>query len=106
MTEQASNYTMGYSEEFRQLLNRRSMETHAGYLLPYLKPGLRVLDFGCGPGTILGGLGRGSGPRRSSRRGYGRVADRTGPSSGRRGGHDNAVFHVGDVTSFLLRQFL
>ena len=58
MTEQASNYTKGYSEEFRQVLNRRSMETHAKHLVPYLKPGLRVLDFGCGPGTISVGLAR------------------------------------------------
>ena len=47
---------MGYSDEFRQLLKRRSMETHAAYLIPYLTLGLRVLDFGCGQGTISMGL--------------------------------------------------
>ena len=33
-----------------------SMEAHAVYLLPHLKLGLLVLDFGCGQGTISVGL--------------------------------------------------
>ena len=53
-----SSYTMGYSDEFQQLLDRRSADTHAFYLLPHLKSGQRVLDFGCGPGTITMGLAR------------------------------------------------
>ena len=52
------SYTMGYSEEFRQMLDQRSAETHAANLLPHLKPGHRDLDFGCGPGTISVGLAR------------------------------------------------
>ena len=55
MAEQITDnarYTMGYSDEIRQLLDRRSAATHAAHLLPHLKPGLKLLDFGCGPGTI------------------------------------------------------
>ena len=51
-----SNYMMGYSGEFQQLLRRRNAETNAAHLLPHLKPGLRLLDFGCGPGSITVGL--------------------------------------------------
>ena len=40
------------------MLDQRSAESHAAYLLPHLKPGHRVLDFGCGPGTISVGLVR------------------------------------------------
>ena len=93
-----SDYTMGYSEEFLQLLDRRSAETHAAHLLPHLKPGLRVLDFGCGPGTITVGLARAVEPgevhgidMEESQIGMAR-------SAAAAGGHDNATFHVGDVT--------
>ena len=56
------DYTMGYSDEFRQLLNRRNSETPAAHLLPHLKPGMRVLDFGCGPGRISVGLAKADEP--------------------------------------------
>ena len=99
MTEQASNYTMGYSEEFRQLLNRRSMETHAGYLLPYLKPGLRVLDFGCGPGTISVGLARAVDPGEVHGIDMEESQIELARAAAEAGGHSNAKFHVGDITA-------
>ena len=97
-TSSESSYTMGYSEEFRQLLDRRSAETHAAHLLPRLKAGLRVLDFGCGPGTITVGLAKAveTGEvhgidMEESQIGLARAAAEAG-------GHGNATFHVGDVT--------
>ena len=35
---------------------RRLAVRDAEFLLPYLKPGLRLLDLGCGPGSITIGL--------------------------------------------------
>jgi cyclopropane fatty-acyl-phospholipid synthase-like methyltransferase len=46
------NYSMDYDEEFQKVLERRTAETYAFYLLPHLKSGMRLLDFGCGSGTI------------------------------------------------------
>ena len=37
-------------------LSRRSAAVQAAFFLPYLRPGMRVLDVGCGPGTITLGL--------------------------------------------------
>jgi len=35
---------------------RRSAATQAAFFLPYLRPAMRLLDCGCGPGTITAGF--------------------------------------------------
>ncbi len=49
-------YMPGYTPRIVSFMTRRSAETHAGFFLPYLRSGLRLLDCGCGPGTITRGL--------------------------------------------------
>ena len=93
------DYTMGYSEEFLQLLDRRSAETHAAYLLPHLRSGARVLDFGCGPGTITVGLARAVDPGEVHGVDMEESQIAMGRSAAEAGGHANAIFHVGDVTA-------
>jgi ubiquinone/menaquinone biosynthesis C-methylase UbiE len=41
---------------------RRTAERNAAFLLPHLKPGMRVLDVGCGGGSITIGLARAVAP--------------------------------------------
>jgi 2-polyprenyl-3-methyl-5-hydroxy-6-metoxy-1,4-benzoquinol methylase len=45
-------YTHGHAESVLQSHRWRTAENSAGYLLPLLRPGLDLLDVGCGPGTI------------------------------------------------------
>ena len=61
-TRERTQYTMGYSDAFMKLLYRRTAEKNAAHLLPLLRPGMKVLDLGCGPGQISMGLARAVGP--------------------------------------------
>src|SRR5246127_3088299 len=45
-------YTHGHHESVLRSHRRRTAADSAGYLLPHLRPGMLVLDVGCGPGTI------------------------------------------------------
>jgi len=45
-------YTHGHHESVLRSHRWRTAENSAGYLLPHLRPGNRLLDLGCGPGTI------------------------------------------------------
>ena len=45
-------YTHGHEPATLASHGRRTAESSCGYLLPVLAPGMRVLDVGCGPGTI------------------------------------------------------
>jgi ubiquinone/menaquinone biosynthesis C-methylase UbiE len=53
---QTSTYTPGYSAPVLSLMVERRANTHAAFFLPYLRPGWKLLDAGCGPGTITLGL--------------------------------------------------
>ena len=97
-----SSYTMGYSEEFLQLLHRRNAERHAAYLLPHLRPSLRVLDFGCGPGTISVGLARAVEP--GELHGIDMEESQIGlaRSAAESGGHANTTFDVAHCHAVLM----
>lgn len=59
MTEPAADtYTHGHHPSVVAQHKRRTAEEAAAFLIPHLQPGMRVLDVGCGPGTITTGLAR------------------------------------------------
>ena len=53
--EPQEQYTHGYNEA-SQVMAKRSASAQASFLLPHLKPGMSLLDCGCGPGTMTMGL--------------------------------------------------
>lgn len=97
-SEYTSGYMMGYSEDFRQLLDRRSAATHARHLLPHLKPGMKLLDFGCGPGTISVGLAERIAPGELHGIDMEETQVELARAAAKDGGHSNITFHVGNAT--------
>ena len=93
------DYTVGFGSGALRSLQRYTAASNAAYLLPYLRPGLRVLDFGCGPGSISVGLARAVAP--GELHGVDMEASQVelARSAAEESGQDNALFHVGDVTN-------
>lgn len=62
MTTNSDRYTHGHHTSVVGQHARRTAEVDAAFLLPLLRPGMRLLDVGCGPGTITAGLARAVAP--------------------------------------------
>ena len=54
--EKHETYSGGYDPLILQALAEREVNRDAAFFVPYLKPDMRVLDCGCGPGGISLGL--------------------------------------------------
>jgi SAM-dependent methyltransferase len=52
----SATYIHGYDQFVVEFMATRKANVEAGFILPYLQPGMRVLDVGSGPGTITVGL--------------------------------------------------
>ncbi len=58
MSSPADTYTHGHHDSVLRSHRWRTAENSAGYLLAHLRPGQRLVDLGCGPGTITIDLAR------------------------------------------------
>src|SRR5499427_10867525 len=59
MTDQPlrhEKYTHGHAPATLQQHAQRTADEAAAFMLPALRPGMRLLDVGCGPGSITRGL--------------------------------------------------
>jgi SAM-dependent methyltransferase len=55
-------YTHGHHESVLRSHRWRTVENSAAYLLPHLKPGVQLLDVGCGPGAMTADFAQRLGP--------------------------------------------
>src|SRR3954471_20870152 len=46
------DYTLGYRDATIRALQERTLAVCASFFLPHLRPGMTVLDCGCGPGSL------------------------------------------------------
>lgn len=49
-------YTPGHTPNAVTFMSQRSAGTHAAFAMPFFLPGMRILDCGCGPGSITCGI--------------------------------------------------
>ncbi|NEB77984.1 class I SAM-dependent methyltransferase [Streptomyces sp. SID14478] len=56
MSQETAVYTHGHHESVLRSHTWRTAANSAGYLLDALKPHMKILDIGCGPGTITADL--------------------------------------------------
>ncbi|HEY6531396.1 MAG TPA: methyltransferase domain-containing protein [Acidimicrobiales bacterium] len=93
----ADRYSHGHHESVLRSHRWRTAENSAGYLLPHLVAGQRLLDVGCGPGTITLDLARRVTP--GAVLGLDTAADVVAVAEAARieQGVDGVAFAVGDV---------
>lgn len=88
-------YTHGHHDAVLRSHRWRTVENSAAYLVPRLRPGLDVLDIGCGPGTITADLAGRVTPGRVL--GLDRSADVVEQATAANADSENLDFVVGDV---------
>ena len=64
MADRPDTYTHGHADSVLRSHRWRTVANSAAYLIPHLRPGIELLDVGCGPGTITIDLARRVAPGR------------------------------------------
>jgi ubiquinone/menaquinone biosynthesis C-methylase UbiE len=95
-------YPIGYSCSTLDALSRRSAATSAAFLIPRLRPGMTVVDCGCGPGTITVDLAEKVAPGRVIGIDLESAQFETGRARARARGLDNVTFVRADIRALPL----
>jgi ubiquinone/menaquinone biosynthesis C-methylase UbiE len=90
-------YTHGHHASVLRSHTWRTAENSAAHLLPHLRPGLRLLDLGCGPGTITLDLAERVAPGEVLGIDASAEVIATAEAARAERGIPNATFAVGDV---------
>jgi SAM-dependent methyltransferase len=77
----------------------RTADRQAAFVLPYLRPGLSLLDVGCGPGTITLGLARAVAPGQVTGIDHDEAHIETAKTLAAEQGVTNVTFRTGDALS-------
>ena len=91
------HYTLGYGQSSMDWMESRTADRHGAFLLPYLRPGMRLLDCGCGPGTLTIGFAQHIAPGEAI--GIDRESSQFAPvvSEAERESISNLHFEAGDI---------
>ena len=100
--ENDRRYVLADDVSAAELFNRRTLERDAPDLVPHLRPGMRVVDLGCGAGSLTLGIAAAVAPGEVL--GYDLqkpIIDRA-RALAQQAGLDNAHFEVGDIDALEL----
>ena len=95
----STTYTPGHSANATEFMARRTIESHGEFFLPYLRPGVSVLDCGCGPGSITLSIAQRVGNGRVLGVVFGESQIQRANESAKELGIDNAAFQQADCYS-------
>ena len=90
-------YTPGYSPIAAAFMTRRRLDPNGAFFLPYLEPGIDVLDCGCGPGTITRDIARRVAPGRVAGLDFNAEQLAIAADEARAQGVENVAFRQGSV---------